>query len=57
MLALSVGDHMGNLISPFWAVVGAGIARVDFRSLFGYRLIFAVIWFALGVAAFTFLPC
>ena len=57
LLALSVGDHMGNLISPFWAVVGAGIARVDFRLLFGYRLIFAVIWFALGVTAFTFLPC
>ncbi|HEY9436466.1 MAG TPA: TIGR00366 family protein [Blastocatellia bacterium] len=57
LLALSVGDHMGNLISPFWAVVGAGIARVDFRSLFGYRLIFAAIWFALGVVAFTFLPC
>jgi short-chain fatty acids transporter len=57
LLALSVGDHMGNLISPFWAVVGAGIARVDFRLLFGYRLIFAAIWFALGVVAFTFLPC
>ena len=57
LLALSVGDHMGNLISPFWAVVGAGIARVDFRLVFGYRLIFAAIWFTLGVAAFTFLPC
>jgi short-chain fatty acids transporter len=57
LLALSVGDHMGNLISPFWAVVGAGIARVDFRMLFGYRLIFAAIWFTLGVVAFTFLPC
>jgi len=57
LLALSVGDHLGNLISPFWAVVGAGIARVDFRLFFGYRLIFAVIWFVLGVTAFTFLPC
>ena len=57
LLALSVGDHMGNLISPLWAVVGAGIARVDFRLFFGYRLIFAAIWFVLGVAAFTFLPC
>lgn len=57
LLALSVGDHMGNLISPFWAVVGAGIARVDFRLVFGYRLIFAVIWFVFGVVAFTFLPC
>ena len=57
LLALSVGDHMGNLLTPFWAVVGASIARVDFRLMFGYRLIFAAIWFVMGTAAFTFLPC
>ena len=57
LLALSIGDHMGNLISPFWAVVGANIARIDFRLFFGYRLIFAVIWFTVGVLVFTFLPC
>lgn len=57
LLALSVGDHMGNLLTPFWAVVGAGIARVDFRLLFGYRLIFAALWFVMGTLAFTFLPC
>ncbi len=57
LLALSVGDHMGNLITPFWAVVGATIARVDFREMFGYRLVFAALWFVMGVAAFTFLPC
>jgi short-chain fatty acids transporter len=57
LLALSIGDHMGNLISPFWAVVGAGIVHVDFRQIFGYRLIFAAIWFTLGVLIFTFLPC
>jgi short-chain fatty acids transporter len=57
LLALSVGDHMGNLLTPFWAVVGANIARVDFRLMFGYRLIFAAIWFVMGTLAFTFLPC
>lgn len=57
LLALSVGDHMGNLLTPFWAVVGASIARVDFRLMFGYRLIFAGIWFVMGTLAFTFLPC
>jgi short-chain fatty acids transporter len=57
LLALSVGDHMGNLIAPFWAVVGASIARFDFRLYFGYRLIFAALWFTMGVAAFTWLPC
>ncbi len=57
LLALSVGDHVGNLVTPFWAVVGASIARIDFRLYFGYRLLFAVIWFVMGVLAFTFLPC
>jgi short-chain fatty acids transporter len=57
MLALGVGDQMGNLISPFWYVVMAGIARVDFRRFFGYGLLFAAVWFVLGVLAFTFLPC
>ena len=31
--------------------------RVDFRLMFGYRLIFAALWFTMGVLAFTFLPC
>jgi short-chain fatty acids transporter len=57
LLALSVGDHMGNLVTPFWALVGASIAGIDFRQYFGYRLIFAALWFVMGVAAFTFLPC
>ncbi len=57
MLALSVGDHMGNLTAPFWYMVIAGIARVNFREFFGYGLFFAAIWFVLGVAVFTFLPC
>jgi short-chain fatty acids transporter len=56
LLALSVGDHMGNLITPFWALVGATIARIDFRLVFGYRLIFAALWLVMGVLAFTFLP-
>ena len=57
LLALSVGDHMGNLITPFWALVGASIAGIDFRQYFGYRLIFAALWLVMGVAAFTWLPC
>jgi short-chain fatty acids transporter len=56
LLALGVGDQMGNLISPFWIVIAAGIARIDFRTVFGYSLVFVGLWFALGVAIFTFLP-
>jgi short-chain fatty acids transporter len=57
LLAMSVGDHMGNLASPFWYVIIAGIARVDFRSFFGYGLLFAALWFVIGVIVFTFAPC
>ena len=57
LLALSIGDHMGNLIAPFWYVVVAGVARVNFREFFGYGLIFALLWFVLGVIVFTFAPC
>jgi short subunit fatty acids transporter len=57
ILALSVGDHIGNLTTPFWCVVLAGIARLDFRKFFGYCLVFAAIWFVVGVVVFTFAPC
>jgi len=57
LLALSIGDHMGNLTSPFWYVVFAGIARLDFRLFFGYGLLFAGLWFVIGVIVFTFAPC
>jgi len=57
MLALGVGDHMGNFLTPFWYVVVASIARVDFRCFFGYGSVFAALWFAIGVVVFTFAPC
>lgn len=57
LLALSVGDHMGNLMAPFWYVVVAGITRVNFREFYGYGLIYAALWLVLGVLVFTFAPC
>jgi short-chain fatty acids transporter len=54
-LALGVGDQMGNLLSPFWFLIAASVARVDFRSIFGYGLILSALWFAMGVAACTFI--
>jgi short-chain fatty acids transporter len=56
LLALSIGDHMGNLLSPFWVVIAAGIACVDFRQFIGYNVLYATLWFVLGVLCFTFLP-
>ena len=56
LLALSIGDQMGNLLTPFWAAVGAGIARIDFRRFIGYQFVYAAIWFVLGVLIFTLFP-
>ena len=53
LLALSVGDHVGNLLSPFWVTISAGIARIDFRRFIGFNLVFAALWFGLGVIVFT----
>ena len=54
LLAIGVGDQMGNLLAPFWLVVAAGIARIDFREIFGYCLVYAALWFMVGVTIFTF---
>jgi short-chain fatty acids transporter len=54
LLALGVGDQMGNLLAPFWVVVAAGIARIDFREIFGHLVVFAMLWFVIGVGIFTF---
>jgi short-chain fatty acids transporter len=56
LLALSIGDQMGNLLTPFWAAVGAGVARIDFRRFIGYQFAYAAIWFVLGVLIFTLFP-
>ena len=56
LLAVGIGDQMGNLITPFWAAIGAGMARIDFRRFIGYQFAYAGIWFVLGVLIFTFLP-
>lgn len=57
LLSMQIGDHMGNLMSPFWYMVIAGIARIDFRTFFGYGLVYAVLWFVIGAIVFTVAPC
>lgn len=56
LLAMSVGDQMGNFLTPFWVAVSAGVARIDFRRFIGYLFVYAVIWFVLGVLVFTLIP-
>jgi hypothetical protein len=32
----------------------ACMARIDFREIFGHLVVFAVLWFVIGVGSFTF---
>ena len=57
MLALGVGDHMGNF--PLAVLVRRhrrdGAAR--FQGVLRLRLVFGALWFLIGVVVFTFAPC
>ncbi len=57
ILSLGVGDHVGNFLTPFWYIVIAGIARINFRTFFGYGVMFGLLWFVIGILVFTFAPC
>jgi len=58
ILALGIGDHMGNLMSPVLVRGGGGPSCGSTSArFFGYGLVFAAIWFAIGVMVFTFAPC
>ena len=46
-----------GLIALAFIPVAAGIARIDFRTFYGYGLVFAAIWFVIGALVFTFAPC
>jgi hypothetical protein len=55
--ALNTTRSHGKSHVAILVVVIAGIARVDFRVYFGYGLLYAVLWFVVGVVVFTFAPC
>jgi len=58
-IASLMGIDVDRVIVTTFIIGGmlAGIAGVDFRGFYGYGLAYAGLWFVLGVAAFTFLPC
>ena len=40
-----------NLIQPFWAIPLLAVARLEFKHILGYELIFFVVYSALAVGA------
>ena len=50
-LAYSYGDMATNLIQPFWAIPLLGVAKLEFKHILGYELLFFALYASLVVAA------
>jgi|CXWL01.1.fsa_nt_gi short-chain fatty acids transporter len=50
-MAYSYGDMATNLIQPFWAIPLLAVARLEFKHILGYELIFFVVYSALVLGA------
>jgi short-chain fatty acids transporter len=52
-MAYAYGDMATNLVQPFWAIPLLGVARLEFRDILGYGLLFLAAYTALvaGVLA------
>ena len=45
-MAYAYGDMATNLIQPFWAIPLLGVARLQFRDILGYELLFVAAYMA-----------
>lgn len=54
VMAYSYGDMATNLIQPFWAIPLLALARLEFKHILGYELIFFAVYTALAVLTLTF---
>ncbi|MBI2889908.1 MAG: short-chain fatty acid transporter [Nitrospirae bacterium] len=54
ILAYAWGDTLTDIIQPFWAIPLLGFAKVEFREIMGYCLLYFFIYAPLVMAAFYF---
>jgi short-chain fatty acids transporter len=50
-MAYAYGDMATNLIQPFWAIPLLGVARLEFRDIVGYEVLFFVAFTVLVAGA------
>jgi short-chain fatty acids transporter len=46
-MAYAYGDMATNLVQPFWAIPLLGVARLEFRDILGYEIVFFSAYFLL----------
>jgi short-chain fatty acids transporter len=50
-VAYAYGDMATNLIQPFWAIPLLGVAKLEFKDILGYELLFFAAFTAIAVVA------
>jgi short-chain fatty acids transporter len=50
-MAYAYGDMATNLVQPFWAIPLLGVARLEFRDILAYEVLFFAGFFALALTA------
>ena len=56
ILAIAYGDEFTNMIQPFWAIPLLGVAKLEFRDIMGYCLMFFAVYAVLVSVAFVVAP-
>ena len=54
-MAYSYGDMAPNLIQPFRAIPLLGLAKLEFKHILGYELVFFAVYSTLVVGALRFI--
>jgi short-chain fatty acids transporter len=56
VLAYAWGDMLTDIVQPFWAIPLLGLAKLQFRDIMGYALLFFAVYALLVTAAFAAAP-
>jgi short-chain fatty acids transporter len=56
ILAYAWGDMVTDIIQPFWAIPLLGVAKLEFRDIMGYCLLYFAVYMVIISVAFLLLP-
>jgi short-chain fatty acids transporter len=56
IIAYAWGDMITDIIQPFWAIPLLGVAKLEFRDIMGYCILYFVVYMVIVSAAFLLLP-
>jgi short-chain fatty acids transporter len=56
VIAYAWGDMVTDVIQPFWAIPLLGVAKLGFRDIMGYCMVYFICYMAIISIGFLLLP-